>query len=102
MNPKKPEEISLTESVLRDYMAIERTVMANERTFLSYVRSALGLFIGGVSFLEFFDSTIMQMVGWVFIPAGIIVFGLGLKKYRHVKGLIQGAGKVVHLEGEFK
>ncbi len=97
---KKPGEISLTEPVLRDFMAIERTVMANERTFLSYVRAALGFFIGGLSFMEFFDSWLIQFLGWIFIPTGIVVFWLGLKKYQHINGLIQGAEKIVQPEGK--
>ncbi len=95
---KKSGEIFIPEPILRDYMAIERTVMANERTFLSYIRSALGLFIGGASFIEFFDSTLMQIVGWIFMPAGILVFLLGLKKYQKIKDVIRGAEKVCQLE----
>jgi putative membrane protein len=95
---ENPDQICISEPILRDYMAIERTVMANERTFLSYIRAALGLFIGGASFIEFFDSTLMQTVGWIFMPAGILVFLLGLKKYQKIKDVIQGAEKVCHLE----
>jgi putative membrane protein len=97
---EKSGECIIEEPVLRDFMAIERTVMANERTFLSYIRTALGFFIGGVTFIEFFDTYTLQLVGWVFIPSGIIAFALGLWKYKKINDLIQGAGKVVHLEGK--
>lgn len=86
----------LTEPYVRDFMAVERTVMANERTFLSYIRSALGLFIGGASFVQFFDSPVMQLVGWIFIPLGIIAFGLGLRRYRKINKLIQKAEDVTY------
>jgi len=33
--------------ILRDHLAMERTKLANERTLLSYLRSALYLFLGG-------------------------------------------------------
>lgn len=84
-------EFTIEEPILRDFMAIERTVMANERTFLSYIRTALGFFIGGASFIEFFDTYTLQLVGWVFIPSGIIAFGLGLWKYKKINSLIHGA-----------
>jgi putative membrane protein len=96
LNPKKID--GLKEPVVRDYMAIERTVMANERTFLSYIRSALGLFIGGASFVEFFESQWIVTVGWIFLPLGVLAFLLGLRKYKRINDLIRGAEEVCHLE----
>lgn len=82
---------ALTEPYVRDFMAVERTIMANERTFLSYLRSALGFFIGGASFIQFFDTPVMQIVGWIFLPTGIITFGLGLLRFHKVNRMIQRA-----------
>jgi len=96
LGPKKLD--GLKEPVVRDYMAIERTVMANERTFLSYIRSALGLFIGGASFIEFFESAWIVTVGWIFLPLGVMAFLLGLRKYKRINDLIHGAEEVCHLE----
>jgi putative membrane protein len=97
---EKHKEINLTEPILRDYMAIERTVMANERTFLSYIRAALGLFFGGVSFMEFFDNVVIHMVGWLFIPLGLATFGVGLWRYKKIQRLILGAEDICRLEQE--
>lgn len=93
-------ETGLTEPLLRDCMAVERTILANERTFLSYIRAALGLFIGGASFIEFFDSQVMQIVGWIFIPLGIIAFVLGMIRYKKINDLIKKAGKICHFIAE--
>jgi hypothetical protein len=41
---------------------------------------------------------VIQAVGWVFLPAGIIVFALWFKKYQQIKNLIQGAEKVCQLD----
>lgn len=73
---------------LKDYLAAHRTLLANDRTQLSYVRTSLTLFIAGVTFIRFFGSTIFTVIGWVFIPAGIIVFVIGIYKYHHVRYLI--------------
>jgi len=89
--PKAEEELALREAWVRDCLAVERTILANERTLLAYVRTALGFFIGGVSFLEFFESIYMQVVGWVFIPAGLAVFGLAVVRFRKIRELIKGA-----------
>jgi len=40
------------EIILRDYLAIERTRLANERTLLSYIRSSLYLMLGGIAFFQ--------------------------------------------------
>ncbi len=37
---------------LRDYLALERTMVANTRTFLSYVRTAVGLLVAGIGMLK--------------------------------------------------
>ncbi|HQZ43477.1 MAG TPA: DUF202 domain-containing protein, partial [Flavobacteriales bacterium] len=34
--------------ILRDHLALVRTRLANERTLLSYIRSALYLLLGGI------------------------------------------------------
>ncbi|MGY0391217.1 DUF202 domain-containing protein [Bizionia sp. KMM 8389] len=44
-----------TEVILRDYLAIERTRLANERTLLSYIRSSLYLLLGGMAFFQLKD-----------------------------------------------
>lgn len=69
---------------LRDQLAIDRTKLANERTFLAYVRSAIMLFISGVTLVKLFaDDTLVVQLGVALIPAslGIVVFG-GLRFHR--------------------
>lgn len=77
------------ELILRDHLAIDRTILANERTFLAYVRTALTLFIGGATFIRFFDSLILDVVGWVFVPLGALVFLLGYINYRKQQNLLK-------------
>jgi len=76
------------ELILRDYLAIDRTVLANERTFLAYIRTALTLFVAGVSFVQFFDSALVEIVGWAFIPVGIVTFIIGLLRYTKMKNSV--------------
>ena len=73
------KEIENTE--IRDSLALERTRFANERTFLAYVRTAMGLVLGGFSMVQFFHHKVFVWVGGVFVPIGILVGLLGLKKY---------------------
>ena len=63
---------------LRDLLAIERTVVSNERTLLGYVRTTLALLVTGASMLKFLESTWYHVVGLVLIAVGGALFVLGL------------------------
>ena len=69
-------------ALLRDQLAVERTVLANERTLLAFARTALALFVAGVSFLQFFPQSTLRVVGWAFVPIGVLVLLVGLWVYR--------------------
>ncbi len=72
----------------RDYLAAHRTILANERTWLSYIRTSLTLFIAGVTFIRFFKSDILTIVGWIFIPVGAILLVIGLAQFFKVRKMI--------------
>ena len=71
--------------ILRDFLAADRTQLANERTLLAYMRTALTLFIAGVSFIRFFGNIVIVYIGWIFIPVGIIAAVIGTKRYYRMK-----------------
>jgi putative membrane protein len=74
--------------ILRDRLAMDRTVMANERTFLAYSRTALSIVVVGASFIKFLNSVVFHVLGWCLIPLGIVLFGFGLKRYLHVRKVL--------------
>lgn len=82
------------ELTLRDYLAAYRTVLANDRTWLSYVRTALTLFVAGVSFIRFFKLPILIYIGWAFIPISIFVLVIGFwrhhKRWKRIETLEKG------------
>lgn len=79
------ERFRTKELLLRDELAIDRTILANERTALSYFRSALTLVIAGVTFLHFFDTGFMRLLGLIFIPSGILTGTLGIIRFRAMR-----------------
>ena len=88
-NPySKFRDVSLT---LNDYLAIDRTILSNERTLLAYGRTALAMVIIGGSALKFFDSVVLMFVGWVFLSGGLIVMFIGWRRYRHTDQLLRMA-----------
>lgn len=71
-----------TDLILRDELAIDRTVLANERTLLAYLRSAVALVIAGVSIMHFSHGGWFFIVGAVCVPAGLITALIGLLRFR--------------------
>ena len=72
------------ELILRDYLAIDRTVLANERTILAYLRTALTFLIVGLSFVKFFDTKTTFYMGWVFFVCAALVLLTGLGRFRQM------------------
>jgi putative membrane protein len=79
--------------ILRDELAIDRTVLANERTLLSYLRSAVPLVIAGITIVNFSDKGWFRAMGIACIPTGIITAVIGVARYRimnrsimHIRG----------------
>lgn len=79
---------SKEELILRDHLAIDRTAMANEVSFLAYVRTALTILVGGVSLLHFFSEFIFQVLGWVAIIISIVTIGIGFFRFRHMHRVV--------------
>ena len=52
--PRPYESLPLGTCILRDHLAMDRTILANERTLLAYVRTAFATIVAGLSFLQFF------------------------------------------------
>ena len=71
--------------ILREKLAIERTVMANDRTFLSFVRTALYFSIAGISINEVLQlqyGLALEIFFWVMAAFTIIA---GFIKYLQQK-----------------
>ena len=67
--------------ILRDYLALERTILARKRTFLAYLRTILSLFATGIGILSFFDRPWTTYIGiGVLVLTGIIIIFM-LKDY---------------------
>ena len=70
-----------------------RTFLANERTFLSFIRTSLTLFIVAFTLIKFVDNVILEFSGWVFVAIGVITFFVGLTRYYRMKMLIRAFTK---------
>lgn len=83
--------------ILRDYLAVDRTMMANETSFMSYIRTSLTLIAGGATLIKFFSEPTMQALGWAFIIIGgwLAIHGYG--RFRQVDIILHKVkGETVH------
>ncbi|MES2522304.1 MAG: DUF202 domain-containing protein [Gemmatimonadota bacterium] len=77
-------------SGLQNILAIDRTTLANERTLLAYVRTALQCMVGGVSLLKFFfDQRAAVIMGWVFLLAGAVLMIVGIVLFFRRRSALQ-------------
>jgi len=67
--------------ILRDYLALERTRLANERTLLSYLRTSLYMLLGGIAFLQMTDFEKIRWLGFVSLGISIVSLGVEITRY---------------------
>ena len=72
------------ERILRDELAIDRTVLANERTFLAYLRTALAFWVVGGYCLKALTSVTAAMVGTAFVVGGVLLLAEGVRRTRRM------------------
>lgn len=78
---------------LRDELAVQRTVLANQRTLLTFTNTSLALLVAGITLVKFFQGQFVSWLGWSLIAAGAVLFGYGLKNHSQHKRLIECAYK---------
>ena len=70
------------EIILRDYLALERTKLANERTLLSYIRSALYLLLGGIAIIQLEGFERIKFLGYVSLGLTIALVIIGVYRFQ--------------------
>ncbi len=90
------------EIILRDFLALERTRLANERTLLSYLRTAVYMAVATVAFLEMEQFAEIRWIGYVTIALGIGFLLMGVLRFLMLRRSIAAyyAGPGAHLESE--
>lgn len=74
--------------ILRDYLAVDRTILTNETAFMAYIRTALAMIAAGVSLVKFFNDPVMHVLGWSFMGVGTVLAMYGYHRYRQVDTLM--------------
>jgi len=68
--------------ILRDYLAIDRTRLANQRTLLAYIRTAIMIFGTGITFIHIFRTQhILWIIGISLLPVSLLTAIIGLVSF---------------------
>lgn len=70
--------------ILRDELAIDRTLLANERTLMAYLRSGMSLLIAGVTIMHFSNEGWFWTIGLTCLPVGVVTGIIGIIRYRRM------------------
>jgi len=70
------------EIILRDYLALERTKLANERTLLSYIRSSLYLLLGGIAIIQLEGFESIKFLGYISLGLTILLAIIGVYRFQ--------------------
>jgi putative membrane protein len=71
--------------ILRDFLAIERTRLSNERTLLTYVRTGLYFVLGAGAMLKLVEFEQIRWLGWASLFIGITMFVIGWIRFSLLK-----------------
>lgn len=63
-------------------LAITRTDLANRRTLLSYLNTAIALFVSGAGLLKLSGDAWLEGLGILFMTVSVIVAVIGIVDYR--------------------
>ena len=75
--------------ILRDLLAIDRTKLANERPFLSYLSSFIVIVSSGIAIIKIDFLEEIQNLGWVFIFIGPALLVVGVLRFFYVRKKIE-------------
>ena len=79
----------MEELITRDFLAIERTRLANERTFLSYFRSSVVILSSGFAIVKLDVLEEITDLGIFLLLLGPAILVLGIGRFIYVKKQIR-------------
>lgn len=66
--------------ILRDHLALDRTILANERTLLAYLRTFIGAFSAGVGMVKLLGAGWTTYIGYAFMIISPVFIWLGISR----------------------
>lgn len=85
--------------ILRERLALQRTILANQSTFLSFLRTAMYFLVAGLSIRQFIELESGKIIELLMFVISAVIFLTGVLNYFFQKRKI--AESEVHI-GDYK
>ena len=79
--------------VLREYLAIERTKLANETTLLAYIRTGLYFLVAGSTLGQLIETDFWTIAGPSLIVVALLIMIAGIIRYLRLRRAIEASKK---------
>jgi putative membrane protein len=71
----------IVKSNTTEFLAVERTRMANQRTLLAYVRTSLAFLLLGLGIIKFYPHKYIFILGGLGIACSTVIFVIGVFQF---------------------
>ena len=76
--------------ILRERLALQRTILANQSTFLAFLRTSMYFFIAGLSLESLLKIDNSFMIEWFLFISAFVIFCIGVFNYfKHKKMIVE-------------
>lgn len=93
------EKVINKDLILRERLALQRTILANQSTFLAFLRTSLYFFVAGISITSLLNLTDGLAIEIFFFTSAFIIFLIGIINYFRQKKMIAQSEKSI---GDYK
>ena len=76
--------------ILRERLALQRTILANQSTFLAFLRTSMYFFVAGLSLESLLKIENSFIIEWFLFISSFVIFCIGIFNYfRHKKMILE-------------
>jgi len=76
--------------ILRERLALQRTVLANQSTFLAFLRTSMYFFVAGLSLESLLKIENSFIIEWFLFISSFVIFCIGIFNYfKHKKMILE-------------
>ena len=86
---KKLKQQEKKNTEIRGQMAVQRTIFANERTLMAYLRTAITLIAGGIAAIKLSDHVYLEIAGVSLLFIGVTLTAYSFFRYRVKQKIIE-------------
>lgn len=90
------------ELILRERLALQRTLLANQSTFLSFLRTAMYFFVAGLSISSLIKVEYSLVIEISFFVSSFLIFIVGIFNYfKHKRIILENEKNIGNYKNEY-